>query len=104
VDYAQNEIVIDNACNGFDAHQLENGTWKRTFPAGNPATKLPKQITYGEMGKVVVGGSDHGVVYVFDRATAATVQVLQHIDRCLVQTVTVSAPWLAHFETNLVLC
>jgi hypothetical protein len=45
------------------------------------------------MRQVVVGGSDHGAVYVFDRKTAAVVQILPHSDWKMVQmvqTVTVS--------------
>jgi hypothetical protein len=38
---------------------------------------------------VVVGGSDHGTVYVFDRKTASIVQLLQHSDCNMVQTITV---------------
>ena len=30
---------------------------------------FPKQVAFGEKGDVVVGGSDHGLVYVFDWKT-----------------------------------
>src|ERR1700730_14375156 len=89
VDVARNEIVIDNVFNGFDAHQLDSGTWRRTFATKSPTRKLPKQVAFGELCGVVGGGSDHGAVYVFDRKTAATVQILQHSDSTMVQTITV---------------
>jgi hypothetical protein len=89
VDCARNEVVIDNIFNGFDAHQLDSGAWRRTFTTKSPTRKLPKQVAFGELCSVVVGGSDHGAVYVFDRKTAATVQVLQHCDCNMVQTVAV---------------
>ena len=38
----------------------------------------------------MVGGSDHGAVYVFDRETGGPVDLLRHSDRGLVQTLTVS--------------
>jgi hypothetical protein len=90
VDYPQNEVVINNVSSGFDSHQLDSGNWKQTFLTGNPTRKFPKQVAFGEMGRVVIGGSDHGVVYVFNRKTAETVQILQHGERNMVQTITVS--------------
>jgi hypothetical protein len=36
-----------------------------------------------------VGGSDHGLVYVFDRKTGNVLDVLRHADQGLVQTITV---------------
>jgi hypothetical protein len=40
----------------------------------------------------VVGGSDHGAVYVFDRKRGVQLQVLQHLDKGMIQTVTVCEP------------
>lgn len=45
---------------------------------------------FGEDGKVVVGGSDHGVVYVFDRRTGSQLDILHHANAGLVQTIVVS--------------
>lgn len=81
--------MVDNIESGFDLHRLDTGHWKRNFPVGKPTRKLPKQVAFGERSKVVVGGSDHGAVYVFDRKTAFPLHVLGHGDG-LVQTLTVS--------------
>ena len=81
--------MVDNARSGFDLYQLDNGAYIRTFPTGNPNRLLPKQVAFGEDSKVVIGGSDHGAVYVFDRKTGKPLQVLHHADRGLVQTITV---------------
>jgi WD40 repeat protein len=70
-------------------HQLDNAAYIRTLPTGTPQKLFPQQVAFGENGKVVVGGSDHGIVYVFDRQTGTPLQVLHHADRGLVQTVTV---------------
>lgn len=50
----------------------------------------PKQVSFGEEGSVLVGGSDHGVVYVFDTATGCPLDLIHHLDCSLVQTITVS--------------
>ena len=85
----QNQFVVDNARNGFDLHQLDNGAYVRTFPTGNPNRLLPKQVAFAEDSRVIVGGGDHGAVYVFDRKTGKPFQVLHHADKGLVQTITV---------------
>ncbi|KAG1827997.1 hypothetical protein EV424DRAFT_1536998 [Suillus variegatus] len=50
---------------------------------------VPKQVAFGEEGKVVVGGSDNGLVYVFDRKTGDIIETLHHADTDtgLVQTI-----------------
>lgn len=80
---------MDNARNGFDLHQLDNATYIRTFPTGNPIKVLPKQVAFGEDSRVIIGGSDHGAVYVFDRKTGKPLQVLHHAGNGLVQTIAV---------------
>ena len=44
-------------------------------------------MAFGEHDSIIVGGSDHGAVYVFDHDTGGP---LDHSDRGLVQTITVS--------------
>ena len=55
---------------------------------------------FGEDGKVVVGGSDHGVVYVFDRRTGSRLDILRHADAGLVQTIAVSGYTPSAYETD----
>jgi hypothetical protein len=47
-------------------------------------------VKFGEKGQVVVGGSDHGIVYVFDRMTGNKLAELKAAEQGMVQTVTVS--------------
>jgi hypothetical protein len=75
--------------NGFNLHQLDNGAHIRNFLTGTPRKRVPKQVAFGKNLKVVVGGSDHGAVYVFDRETGTTLDLIRHADRGLVQTITV---------------
>ena len=75
--------------NGFSLHQLDNGAYIQMFPTGTPIKAMPKQVAFAEDSRLVVGGSDHGSVYVFDRRTGAPLDVLHHADKGLVQTVTV---------------
>ena len=79
-------MVIDNG-EGFSTHHLWTGTYIRSFPTGKPTKRYPKQVAFGEHDSIIVGGSDHGAVYVFDHDTGGP---LDHSDRGLVQTITVS--------------
>ena len=74
---------------GFNFHQLDNAIWKRNFQMRIPRRRLPRQVAFGEDSKVVVGGSDHGAVYVFDKKTGSPLHVLRHGERGMVQTLTV---------------
>jgi hypothetical protein len=62
----------------------------RTFSAGTTIKRFPKQVIFAEDDTVIVGGSDHGAVYVFDRKMGVVLDTMAHSKRGLVQTITVS--------------
>ncbi|KAG1859697.1 hypothetical protein F4604DRAFT_1684647 [Suillus subluteus] len=81
-------FIVDNATDGFTLYRLEgDGEPVRTFATGLPSVSVPKQVAFREEGKVVVGGSDHGLVYIFDQKTGQTLETLRHADTGLVQTI-----------------
>lgn len=83
-------FVVDNATDGFTLYRLEGkGEPVRTFATAVPSISVPKQVAFGEEGKIVVGGSDNGLVYIFDRKTGDILETLRHADAGLVQTITV---------------
>lgn len=84
-------FAIDNTDNGFNLHKMDTGAHVRTFETPPAKVARPKQVAFGEEGAVVVGGSDHGVVYVFETATGRTLQVLEHAPGGMVQTIAVSS-------------
>lgn len=90
IDNRRNVFAIDNVANGFSLHRAESAECIRNFPTGIPTKRVSKQVAFGEGGKVVVGGSDHGAVYIFDRKTGAPIQVLRHSAKGLVQAIAVS--------------
>lgn len=85
-------FVVDNATDGFTLYRLENEGEDpiRTFTTAVPIVSVPKQVAFGEEGKMVAGGSDNGSVYVFDRKTGKLLDTLHHADGGLVQTIAVS--------------
>src|SRR5262245_63073863 len=86
----KNQIAVDNVFDGFDLYQLDKGQAQllRTFPTRPLIVPMPKQVVFCERGKVVIGGSDHGVVYAFDRRSGETIDRLPHPGAKMVQTVT----------------
>jgi hypothetical protein len=82
------EFVIDNTVDGFDLHNLETGTYVRTFKTGDITRREPKQVAFIEDARAVVGGSDHGNIYIFDRRSGVQSQKLQH-GTGMVQTIAV---------------
>ena len=82
-------VLIDNIRNGFDMWDVGTDIHLRTFPTGRLRRFLPKCVSFAERAKTVIGGSDHGVVYVFDRKTGAPLDVLRHAQQGLVQAIAV---------------
>ncbi|KAG2342973.1 WD40 repeat-like protein [Suillus weaverae] len=82
-------FIVDNATDSFTLYCLENegGEPIWTFMTAVPSLSVPKQVAFGEEGKVVTGGSDNGSVYVFDRKTGELLDTLHHADGGLVQTI-----------------
>lgn len=104
MDVRRNQFLVDTG-DGFNLHNLDSGHFVRAFrtPAAPPAVdgrlpvmkKLPLQVVFGESGKVVVGSSNHGMVYIFEKDTGEVIDRLPHASHGLVQTVTVSTATLA---------
>ena len=80
--------VVDNTEDGFNIVNLSSGKLVRALHA-KVERSWPKQVVWARECKHIIGGSDHGAVYVFDAETARVVKVLQHDKHGFVQTVTV---------------
>ncbi|KIN93144.1 hypothetical protein M404DRAFT_171732, partial [Pisolithus tinctorius Marx 270] len=87
VDKTGSLFIIDNAISGFSLHRLNDGSCIRTYD-----TKLlkmyPKQVAFAEDSTTIVGGSDNGLVYIFEMNTGTKRQVLQHSRMAQTQTIT----------------
>lgn len=62
---------------GVGLYRMDSGARIRTYAV--PAEKIPRprQVTFGEDCSIILSGSDHGVVYVFDRRSGHTVDKLK---------------------------
>ncbi|KAI6097119.1 WD40-repeat-containing domain protein, partial [Pisolithus croceorrhizus] len=82
-------IVIDNATNGFTLYSLDREDPIQYFVTEPQSVPVPKQVAFGEESKIIVGGSDNGSVYLFERRTGRMLEKLAHSKTGLVQTITV---------------
>ncbi|KIK32041.1 hypothetical protein CY34DRAFT_62186, partial [Suillus luteus UH-Slu-Lm8-n1] len=72
-------FVVDNATNGFTLYRLEGDEEPvRTFITPAPSVSVPKQVAFGAEGRLIIGGSDHGLVYVFERKSGKLLESLRH--------------------------
>lgn len=82
-------VVIINHLEGFSLHQLNSGLEIATYTGGQSRTTLPKPAVFGEGSRVVITGSDHGKVYIFDKKGGEPTEILEHASTDLVQSITV---------------
>ncbi|KAF8451041.1 hypothetical protein L210DRAFT_961584 [Boletus edulis BED1] len=80
-------FIIDNATNSFTMYHLDGGEPIRTFITDPPSIQVPKQVAFGEDYRIVVGRSNKGTVFVFDRRTGNILDTIQHASATLVQTI-----------------
>ncbi|KAL4077897.1 hypothetical protein J3A83DRAFT_4070136, partial [Scleroderma citrinum] len=66
VDPACTCFVINNAINRFSLHRMDYGICIRTYNTNSKKT-YPKQAALAEGGTMVIGRSDDGFIYVFDK-------------------------------------
>ena len=88
VDQTSSYFIINNAVSSFSLHHIEDGICIRSYHT-KPKKAYPKQVTFAERGKIVVGGGEGGAVHIFDKNTGRHVQILRHSTAGRVQTITV---------------
>ncbi|KAG2119954.1 hypothetical protein BD769DRAFT_1332770, partial [Suillus cothurnatus] len=52
-----------------------------------PSISVPKQVAFGAEGRLVVGDSDNGLVYIFKRKSGKLLETLHHSNAGLVQMI-----------------
>ena len=70
--------VIDNVNNGFDMYKIDSGNFVRTLVTRAPIKTYPKGVAFVNHAQAVVGGSDHGHVYIFERKSGRMITTLKH--------------------------
>ncbi|KAJ7602038.1 hypothetical protein DFH06DRAFT_1351722 [Mycena polygramma] len=89
VDSRKKSMCIDDPSSGVNVHRLEdNGQSKvKSFPIPVKKKMRPRGVCYVNQCSEIVSGSDHGVIYVFDRRSGEIVDELRIDPEEWVQTV-----------------
>lgn len=90
VDESHTVFVIDNAVSGFSLHRFDTGTCLRTFDT-KPTKAYPKQVAFAAGAEEIIGGSENGLVYMFNKESGKSLGNLRHAKSGRTQTLTVSA-------------
>jgi hypothetical protein len=78
---------VDNVSNGFDIYKMQCGTFVKTLVTKEAQKTHPKGVAFADKSRLVVGGSDHGLVYIFERKTGRVVKTLKHARKGGVETI-----------------
>ncbi|KAJ7605666.1 WD40-repeat-containing domain protein [Mycena polygramma] len=79
VDSRKGSMCVDDPSSGVNVHRLlDNGQSKvKSFPVPVMKSKRPRGVCYVNECSEIVSGSDHGLVYVFDRRSGEIVDELK---------------------------
>ncbi|PPQ78141.1 hypothetical protein CVT24_006424 [Panaeolus cyanescens] len=69
-------IVVDNLTSGFDLYAWNKPSPKKKFDTKRANPAFTVDVKFAESGSLIVGGSDHGIVYIFDTGTGELLQRL----------------------------
>ena len=81
--------MVDNVTNGFDLYSLDGGQFVRAFQTRDAKRTYPKGVAFANDSRAIVGGSDHGKVYIFECKTGCCLKTVTHCRDGGVETVAV---------------
>ncbi|KAK0477251.1 hypothetical protein IW261DRAFT_1420975 [Armillaria novae-zelandiae] len=84
---AKDVFGIDDPSQGVALYRVLDGAKVKTLPVKATKTPRPQQVAFTQDSKIVVSGSDHGIIYMFERRDGS-VSKLTTEGTAWVQTVT----------------
>ena len=84
-------MLVDDTDNGFCLFSLMNGGLAQKYSQRGIVMqkRVPKEATFAENDSVIVGGSSHANVYIWNRNSGTLLQEIKHPDGGLVQAIAV---------------
>ncbi|KAJ6579910.1 hypothetical protein B0H10DRAFT_2099315, partial [Mycena sp. CBHHK59/15] len=87
VDSRKGVVCIDDPACGVGLYCLDDHHRVKTFDIPVTKQKRPRKVCFADESRVIVCGSDHGIVYVFDRRSGDTLDELRIDASDWVQTI-----------------
>lgn len=70
-------FCVDDPFQGVALYRLDSGARVRTCEVRAKKTPRPRHVDFAEDCSMIISGSDHGVVYMFDRRTGQVIDKLK---------------------------
>ncbi|PBK62178.1 WD40 repeat-like protein [Armillaria solidipes] len=67
MDCEKDVFCLDDPAQGVTLYRLSDGMRVKTFPIEATKAPRPRQVAFAENCRAIVSGSDHGIMYVFER-------------------------------------
>ena len=87
---AKRHLIVDCLSDSIRMYTASGESTIHEYFTDAPLRRVPKQVRWAEDDRVVVVGSDKGLVYVFDVETKEKIEVIHHSQNSMVQTIAVS--------------
>ncbi|KAJ7049586.1 WD40-repeat-containing domain protein [Mycena amicta] len=87
VDVRKGVLCMDDPSSGTNLYRLEDRSLVKTFSVRVTKKYRPRQVDFSDECRFIISGSDHGVVYIFDRRSGEIVDELRVDPHEWVQTV-----------------
>ncbi|KAF8960565.1 hypothetical protein BDZ97DRAFT_1617235, partial [Flammula alnicola] len=70
-----------------DVYKMDSGNFVKTLITKEAEKTYPKGVAFADKSHLIVGGSDHGVAYIFERKTGKVLKRLKHAKKGGVETI-----------------
>lgn len=87
-------VVVDNSDDGFELYQLDNCEFIRSFSVGRYSDRRPKDVAFGERGRVVIGATEQADVCIFDKNSGTLLDSLNHGGDNMMHTIAVRSVYV----------
>lgn len=101
INVKEDVMIIDDVAQGVALYKLSTSERVRTFPVPS-SERRSRNVAFHDGGSAIVCGSDHGIVYIFDRKTGDTLDAIDMGIEDWVQSVVVRqdhAAWIILSQT-----
>ncbi|KAJ3912018.1 hypothetical protein F5877DRAFT_54629 [Lentinula edodes] len=75
INVKEDVMIIDDVAQGVALYKLSTSERVRTFPVPS-SERRSRNVAFHDGGSAIVCGSDHGIVYIFDRKTGDTLDAI----------------------------
>lgn len=103
MDTRRGSVCIDDTEHGAILYRLDDHQRVRTFHIPVTKQQRPRQVRFVDDSRAIVMGSDHGIVYIFDRRSGDIIDQLVLKGKDWVQTIAVRSQTDCYFHSAYII-